>query len=255
MECYEKGILRKEDTDGLEMTWGNGEAVMALLAKIAYRQGFGNVLAKGVMRAAQHVGGEAPNLAVHTLKGNTPRSHDHRVMWTEFFDTCVSNTGTLETHRSAPYKLLGLQGNFDTFNPEVVSTMEAKIKGAMLFEDSLVVCRFHTASQLDLLCNAENAATGWDIDFNEAMVVGRRAVNLARVFNLCAGIGAEFDAPSVRYGSTPTDGPAAGKSIMPHWNNMVYNYYKLMGWDEKTGKPLPQTLKELGLDFVIPHLV
>jgi aldehyde:ferredoxin oxidoreductase len=254
MECYEKGILTRADTDGLEMTWGNSQAIMEMLKKVASRQGFGNILAEGVMRAAQHVGGEAPSMAIHTRKGNTPRSHDHRVQWLEMFDTCVSNTGTLETHSKPPYKLLGLPEVYDTFDPEVISTVEAKIKGAMIFEDSVVTCRYQTATALGFLCQAINAATGWDMDFQEAMVVGRRAVNLARVLNLRRGIGTELDAPSARYGSTPQDGISAGRGIMPHWDKMLRNYYKLMGWDEKTGKPLPQTLSSLGLDFVIPHL-
>ncbi len=254
MECYEKRILTREDTDGLEMTWGNSEAAMAMLRKIANREGFGAVLAEGVMRAAQHIGGEAAKLAVGTLKGNTPRSHDHRVKRLELFDTCVSNLGTLETHSMAPFKLLGLPEVYDSFDPMVISTVEAKIKGAMVFEDSVVTCRFQTATALDLLCHAINAATGWDIDFEEAMVVGRRAVNLARAYNLLSGIGAELDAPSMRYGSTPLDGVAAGRDIMPHWDKMLRNYYNLMGWDEATGKPLPQTLIGLDLDFVVPRL-
>ncbi|MGD0795173.1 MAG: aldehyde ferredoxin oxidoreductase C-terminal domain-containing protein [Dehalococcoidales bacterium] len=254
MECYEKGTVTKKDTDGLEMTWGNGEAVMAMLRKIATRQGFGNVLAEGVMRAARQVGGKAPELAIHTMKGNTPRSHDHRAMWMELFDTCVSNTGTLEAHSAAPMALLGIPFPFDTYSPELVSTNIAKIKGAMIFEDSMVTCRFNTNTALDLMCKAVNAATGWNIDFHDAMNVGKRAVNLARVFNLRAGIPAELDAPSPRYGSTLPDGLAAGKGILPHWDMMRRNYYKNMGWDEKTGSPLPETLKELGLDFVIPQL-
>ncbi|MFC1869860.1 aldehyde ferredoxin oxidoreductase family protein [Chloroflexota bacterium] len=253
MECYEKRILTREDTDGLQMTWGNGEAIMAMLDKIANRQGFGDVLAEGVMRAAQHVGGEAPKLAVHTQKGNTPRDHDHRVRWLELFDTCVSNTGTLETHSMPPYILLGLSATYDTFDPHAISTVEAKIKGAMIFEDSVGTCRFQTATALDLLCQAVNAATGWDMDFQEAMLAGRRAVNLARVFNLRQGIGAELDAPSMRYGSTPLDGIEAGRGIMPHWDKMLQDYYHLMGWDER-GRPLPETLKNLSLESVIPDL-
>lgn len=253
MECYEKRILTKEDTDGLEMTWGNGEAIMAMLNKIANRQGFGNVLAEGVMRAAQHVGGEATKLAIHTQKGNTPRSHDHRVQWLEMFDTCVSNTGTLETHGKAPYKLLGLPETYDTFDPEVISTVEAKIKGAMMFEDSLVTCRYQTATALELLCQAVNSATGWNMDFQEALVVGRRAANLARAFNLRHGISAELDHPSMRYGSTPLNGVAAGRGIIPHWDKMLHNYYNLMGWDEK-GRPVAETLRSLGLENTIPHL-
>jgi len=86
------------------------------------------------------------------------------------------------------------------------------------------------------------------------MLVGRRAVNLARAFNLQQGIGPDLDAPSVRYGSTPLDGIRAGYGIAPHWDKMLRNYYKLMGWDEKTSKPLPETLKALGLDFIILQL-
>ena len=124
----------------------------------------------------------------------------------------------------------------------------------MIFEDSLVTCRFQTATALELLCRAVNAATGWNMDFREAMAVGRRAVNLARAFNLRAGIGAELDAPSPRYGSTPHDGIAAGRGIESHWAKMLADYYRRMGWDEKTGKPLPATLTGLGLDFVVPEL-
>jgi aldehyde:ferredoxin oxidoreductase len=254
MECYQKGFLTKEDTDGLEMTWGNGEAVMAMLHKIANREGFGNLLAEGVMRAARYIGGETTQFAIHSLKGNTPRSHDHRMVWLEMFDTCVSNTGTLEAHNKAPYKQLGMPPTFDVFDPLAVSTVDAKIKGAMVFEDSMVTCRYRTATALDLLSKAINAATGWDMDFQESMTVGRRAVNLARVYNLRAGIGAELDAPSTRYGSTLTDGIGAGRGIMPHWNKMIRNYYNIMGWDEATGVPLPKTLTDLGLDFVIPDL-
>ena len=254
LECYEKCLITSKDTDGLEMKWGNGEAILSMLNKIARREGFGDILAEGVMRAAQQMGKEAQKLAVHTKKGNTPRTHDHRAMWLELFDTCVSNTGTLEAHSAAPYQLLGLARPADMFDPETISTVDAKIKGAMIFEDSLVTCRFNTNTNLDLICQAINAATGWDMNIQEAMTIGRRAVNLARAFNLRHGIAAELDAPSMRYGSTPLDGIAAGRGILPHWEKMLHNYYKLMGWDQKTGKPLPETLANLGLDSVIPQL-
>jgi aldehyde:ferredoxin oxidoreductase len=254
IECYEKHILTGEDTDGLEMRWGNGEAMMAMINKIAHRQGFGNILAEGVMRAAHHVGGEAPNLAIHSQKGNTPHTHDHRVQWNVLLDVCTSNTGACESMPDAPWKSLGLPGVYNIFDPEAVSTVLAKIRGAMQFEDSLVICAFQCENEFELLCRAVNAATGWDMDFQEAMDVGRRAVNLARAFNLRHGLGAELDKPSARYGSTPQDGNAAGLSIMPHLGNMLRNYYKQMGWDELTSKPLPQTLHSLGIDFVIPHL-
>ncbi|HTY81507.1 MAG TPA: aldehyde ferredoxin oxidoreductase C-terminal domain-containing protein, partial [Dehalococcoidales bacterium] len=250
LECYERGLVTKKDTDGLEMTWGNGEAIMAMLKKTAARDGFGDVLAEGTMRAARKIGGEATKCAIHTMKGNTPRSHDHRVMWMELFDTSVSNTGTLEAHQGAPMKLLGIEFPFDTYSPELVSTNIAKIKGAMIFEDSMVTCRFNTNTALDLICKAVNAATGWNMDFHDAMTVGKRAVNLARLFNLRCGISPELDRPSERYGSTLPDGMAAGKGILQQWDFMLKNYYKNMGWDE-SGKPTAETLKALGLEFAV----
>ncbi|MFC1982236.1 aldehyde ferredoxin oxidoreductase C-terminal domain-containing protein [Chloroflexota bacterium] len=205
------------------------------------------------MRAAKHVGGEATNLAIHTKKGNTPRGHDHRIQWLELFDTCVSNTGTIETHSMPPFDQLGLSATYDPFDPEAISTIEAKIKGAMIFEDTVVTCRYNTATNLNLLCQAVNAVTGWSLTVEEAMISVRRCVNLLRVFNIRNGIGGELDAPSVRYGSTPIDGPLAGRGIMPHWNKMIQDYYRLMGWDEK-GTPLPETLRSLGLEDIIPNL-
>lgn len=256
MECYEKGILTKADTDGLEMKWGNIEATEKLLHKMARREGFGGLLAEGVMRAAQKIGGEAPKFAVHTKKGNTPRGHDHRNSWREMFDTCVSNTGTLEAAWmiAAPnFKDLDLSPLTDQFSPMAISTYVAKTKGGMLFEDSLGTCTFCTQNSIKILSELVSAATGWDFTIAEALKVGIRTANLLRVFNLSHGIPAEMDAPSPRYGSTPTDGPNQ-KAIAPHWDDMVRNYYQLMGWDTATGKPLPETLERLGLGHTIKSI-
>ena len=138
------------------------EALMALLNKIAHREGIGNILAEGVMRASRQIGGQALEMAVYTQKGNTPRGHDHRVVWAEMFDTVVSNVGTLESHRAAPFKVLGLTPVSNPFDPEQISTIVAKYKGAMIFEDSMCTCRMNTSTALDLMCNAVNAATGME---------------------------------------------------------------------------------------------
>jgi aldehyde:ferredoxin oxidoreductase len=219
---------------------------------IAHRQGAGDTLAEGVMRASKKIGGEAAKCAIYTAKGNTPRGHDHRTRWLEMFDTCVSNTGTLETGTTGLY--FGgamLQGSG---YPIEVSTFEAETKGMMVFEDSLVVCRFNCKMNLVLESEAVSATTGWDFKPEEAKMVGRRAVNLMKAFNIRAGINKEADRPSTRYGSTPIDGPSKGKSITRHWDIMLNNYYQLMGWDVETGKPLPETLEKLGLKHVIKDL-
>ncbi|MDP6783327.1 MAG: aldehyde ferredoxin oxidoreductase C-terminal domain-containing protein, partial [Dehalococcoidia bacterium] len=256
MECFEKGIITTKDTDGLELTWGNGEVTYELLHRIARREGIGNILAEGAMRAAGEFGGKAPDFAVHSLKGSSPRGHDHRAVWSELFDTSVSNTGTLESGGIAQVmsvsKSLGLP-KFDRFDPEGTATLNALMKGAMLFEDSLGICRFITSSDIKLLTEILEAATGWQLSTDDAMTIGRRAANRLRVFNLRHGIPPGMDRPSSRYGSAPVDGPVKGKSAMPEWDNMLRAYYEKMGWDEN-GIPLPDTLRDLGLADLIPHL-
>ena len=258
MECYEKGVLTQEQLDDLDMSWGNVEAVRVLMRKMAHREGVGDLLAEGVMRAAQKIGGEATNFAIHTMKGNTPRGHDHRSRWTELFDTATSNTGTMETGGMGLMPTDALEaigagvrpGNFSGLE---ISTFNAKTKGAMLFEDSLGVCRFNTRTDMIYLPKALNAATGWDMDPQEALDVGRRAVNLLRAFNIRHGISPELDAPSPRYGSTPIDGPATGVSIQSLWEEMIANYYQLLGWNEN-GVPKRETLEALGIGHVADHL-
>ncbi|MFC1926445.1 aldehyde ferredoxin oxidoreductase family protein [Chloroflexota bacterium] len=250
MECYEKGILTKEKLDGLDLQWGNTEAVRTLIYKIAKREGCGNFFANGVKHAAERLGDEALDIAIFGKKGNTPRGHDHRAMWFELFDTCVSNTGTMETRQNMNMDLIGFSLQ-NPFSWEDIATAVAKTKGSMQFEDSLGICTFMTSTDLDVLTKALNAVTGWDFTIDEAMLMGRRVVNLLRVFNMRCGISSKMDAPSPRYSSAPVDGPLKGKSIAPHWDQMLSLYYELMGWDKDTGKPLPETLKSLGLEKVV----
>jgi aldehyde:ferredoxin oxidoreductase len=249
MECYEKGILKSTDLDGLEMTWGNIEATRTLMRNIAHRRGFGNTLAEGLKRTAEKMGGDALNMAIYTHKGGTPRGHDHRCKWWEMVDTCFSESATLQNQLlMVDFTNYGLKAAFDPHSWEEVSTVIGKTMGNMAFVDSLVLCFFTCSGNLPLLCEALKTATGWEYSFEEAVKIGRRTVNLMRLYNIKCGLTPDLERPSVRYGSIPVDGPAKGLSIAPHWESIRNNYYKLMGWDTKTGIPLPETLKELGIE-------
>lgn len=255
MECYEKGYLTTDDFDGIEMNWGDSEAVASILRKIAHREGCGDLFAEGTKRSAERVGGEAQNCCVYTMKGATPRGHDHRGHWSEFIDTCLSNTGTIETggHLFTPPNL-GLERVKDRFDPIAMSTMNAWLNGGRNVEDSLGICRLCTPS-LALTLEIINAVTGWDWDIESAKEMGLRIVNLMRMFNFRHGLNKEMEAPSVRYSSTPLDGPAAGIGIREHWDTIRDNYYEQMGWDVETGIPLPDTLKKYGLDDLVAELL
>jgi aldehyde:ferredoxin oxidoreductase len=167
----------------------------------------------------------------------------------------VSNTGTIETvGGSINVKQHELEPMTDPFSWEQVAKQNATLSGRRIFEDSLGVCRFTAGEDINLTLAALEAATGRAMTVQEAMRTGKRIINLMRVYNLRSGLTAELDKPSPRYASTPVDGPAAGRSVGMLFEEMKRRYYELMGWDRDTGRPLPETLRELGLAEVIPDI-
>jgi aldehyde:ferredoxin oxidoreductase len=256
MECYEEGLFSDKDLDGIKMTWGNIESTQQMLRKIAYRDGVGNLLAEGIMRTANKLGGEAAKKAIYTKKGNTPRNHDHRTLWNLLLDTATSSMGTDEVSTFfLPPEALGLPKETDRGTPEgaaLLNAAAAKI-GLKHLLDSLVMCYLSIyGSSLEEILSLLNAVTGWNVE--EVGQFGLRINNLFRSFCQRHGHTSDLDEPSPRYGSLSLVGPGKGKSILTNWGNARQIYYEAMGWDRTTGKPLPETLKRLGLEFVIPDL-
>jgi aldehyde:ferredoxin oxidoreductase len=254
MECQEKGYITKEQLGGLEVKWGDAEAANKLLQMIIRREGFGNILAEGVKRASEHVGGPAAECAIYTLKGDTPRGHDHRARWDEMLDTCTGSGGTLDSGPAVRQTEWGLPARINPFDPEAVAKVVGGTRGRRHFEDSLGTCIFTTRTWVATLCRTLSAATGWDYTKEEAMRFGRRTAALMRAFNLRCGITPELERPSKRYGSVPVDGPAKGQDVLANWDRLVGTWYETVGYDRETGKPLPATLRELGLAHLIPDL-
>jgi aldehyde:ferredoxin oxidoreductase len=254
MECYEKGILTSRELDGLNARWGDVDVTAFLLRKIAMREGVGDWLAEGVMHASSELGNEAQAMAVYTLKGASPRGHDDRAKWRELLDTCFSNTGTIEAQGGYdPPEDIGLPPLDNPFSPVDVAITNARMNWRRQFEDCLGTCRFCTPS-LPLTLEAVSAVTSWPMNQQDAINIGRRAVNILRVFNIRHGLRTEMEAPSIRYSSAPVDGPAKGVSIAPYWDLIKRTYYREMGWDEERGFPLPQTLKQYGLEKLVEDL-
>jgi aldehyde:ferredoxin oxidoreductase len=254
MECQEKGYITQEQLGGLEVKWGDAEAANRLLQMIIRREGFGNILAEGVKRASEQVGGPAAECAIYTMKGDTPRGHDHRARWEEMLDTCTGSGGTLDSGPPVRQTEWGLPARINPFDPEAVARVVGGTRGRRHFEDSLGSCIFTTRTWVATLCRALSAATGWDYTREEAMQFGRRTAALMRAFNLRCGITPELERPSKRYGSIPVDGPARGQDVLANWDRLVGTWYETVGYDRQTGKPLPVTLRELGLAHLIPEL-
>jgi len=247
MECVEKGLLTAADVDGLDFSWGNVDTVKEMMIRISQRKGFGNLLAEGVKRAAEKVGGEALNMAVYTMKGSTPRTHDHRARWHELVDTCMTNTSTLEaTFVGVRPHLMGMPPVSDPFSPWEVPLVVAYQNGWAMIEDCLGACRFNMNYPLTVI-KALNCMTGRSDTIDDILKTGKRIVNTLRLFNIRNGLTPAMEAPSERYGSGPVDGPAKGRRISEHWDTIRKVYYMSMGWDTETGAPLPDTLKALDL--------
>ena len=259
IECYEKGLITKKDTDGVELTWGNVQAVETMLHKIARRNGFGDVLAEGVMRAAQRIGGDAPKFAVHTGKGHAPHVQDGRGMWTIVFGMAMSDLGAGaagdmgDLGDLAPPLGAAFMDPATSFSAEAVPKFTSQMALRGNFIDCLGICMYVSGVQLKTVAETLSAVTGWDFTWREAVDVGERVMNLMRAYNIRHGQTREHDSIPPRLAEAPTGGPAQGISVAPAWDQMLDHYYELMGWD-KAGRPLPETLKRLGLESVIKDL-
>jgi len=253
MEGLEKGWLTKQQV-GFDLKWGDIQGANRLIQMISKREGFGDLLAEGVKRAAEKLGGAARDAAVYTGKGAAPRGHDHRARWEEMLDTTTSSTATMETGNPVHQTEIGLPARINPFDGVEVAKLVAGCRGRRNFEDSLGICIFTTRTRLENVCRALSAATGWRFTVEEAMKMGRRTAAINRAVALRCGLTPDLEKPSVRYGSTPHDGPAKGQAVGAQWDKMVQTWYDEVGYDRKTGKPLPKTLKALGLDALSKEL-
>ncbi|KKM09635.1 hypothetical protein SY88_17590 [Clostridiales bacterium PH28_bin88] len=250
MECYEKGLLTAKDLDGLQLDWGNIEAIAELLKRIAGLEGVGEHLAGGVVKAARWIGKEAPRFAVYVKRGYAPHVHDLRTKWGAIFTQAISQMGSQQgidlTNKAAPD--IGIDQPVG-FSAEGIPRAEAMTGRKRQLEDCLGVCYFvcRGPGGLNHYIQALNALTGWDMSVEEALTVGERVINLLRLFNIRFGHTVDDDSVSPRLLEPPKDGPGAGKSLAPWFNQMRRTYYESMGWDPDSGHPLPETLDRLGI--------
>jgi aldehyde:ferredoxin oxidoreductase len=260
IEAYEKGLITKEDTDGLELRWGDPELVETLARKYAYKEGFGALLSQGVLPAAHAIGGGATDFAVH-IKGSAMNLHDWRSTWGMFLSHIVSGgSGWPGTAADS----IGEEP--DAGYPEFTEPFDYKAKpleaqkaGILKYmRDANGTCGFMTwniGGSTEIVREAINAVTGWDMTYEELVDVGERMMHLERAFNIRQGLTPEDDYKlSPRLLEAPKDGVAAGRSIKPYLRGMLDEYYRLMGWDLKTGKPWRRVLNRFGLDYVAKDL-
>lgn len=255
MECYEKGLITEDNTGGIDLRWGNADAVFELLEKIVRRDGIGDLLAEGVKRAADKLG--AADYAVH-IKNMAPMQHDIRSDWGLLLGYTVAGAGPVHEGVAKwllPDQELGFPKPLPRFATQKKAEAVMKTQLKRLLSDNLGICSFvsRTVPQR-LVAKALSAATGWDISLKEAYEVSERTVTLTRAFNIRHGLKPSDDWPSPRLLEPPKDGGSKGITAEPYLAGMVREYYRLMGWDEITGKPLRNTLTRLGLADVVKDI-
>jgi aldehyde:ferredoxin oxidoreductase len=272
-EAFERGLLTKADTDGLELIWGNGDAMVQLIEQIAYRRGIGDLLARGVKEAAQVTGKGSEKFAMQVkgqeMNEQSVRSHKG---WALGIFTSTRGAGHLSGASLVERLGMDQEKARELFGTEAVTRPEAyEGKGAATawFEsfkavvDSMGLCYYMTAwIDMDLLGLEEMAslfhkATGRKTSADELFKIGERIYNIEKAFNtLHAGFTREDDLPPERFLELPiSGGPFAGAKIdLESYNRMLDEYYRAHGWDPATSWQTVSCLDRLGLDEVKKRL-
>ncbi|MBL7213725.1 MAG: aldehyde ferredoxin oxidoreductase family protein [Desulfobacteraceae bacterium] len=257
MEAYEAGKITKDDLGGIELKWGDADAMLALLEKIAKREGdVPRILGEGMRVAAEKLGVSDP---LH-VNGAVVPAHDPRAFLSMAVATATSMKGASHLHGFPEAIELGvtfpetglkeLREPLDPHSPTHKGLAAAKFQDRMAVCNSVIFCFFYEFSGLDFtrLTGFLNAITGWDILPQELLKTGERIINLMNMFNIKHGMKPSRDYQLPKRFLTPHPKGGAANVEMP-FDDMLNEYYSVRDWPN--GVPSQGKLKELGLDFCL----
>ncbi len=258
-EAWEKGLLGPARTDGLVLEWGNLEATETLLDRCARRQGWlGNLLAEGPKELAQALGGEALRWVVHT-KGGTPAQHEWRPMLSQMLRELVASGGMKPQGAGAkePPPDLSYRENWgplDPLKPEGWAhshlVTEKYRQACGLMGGCWFALNDKAPDALRSMVDSLNATTGWDVTLDEALDAGHRSIILQSLFGTQRGWIVDQDWQDVgpRFLEPIPDGPYKGFTIAKWLPDLVYEYYRISGRHERSGRPFMDVLTRLDLE-------
>ncbi len=266
MECFEKEILTPADTNGLDLRFGNADAMLKVIDMIAHREGIGDILADGSRKAAQRIGRGSEEYAMQ-VKGVEFGMHEPRLKQGLGLIYSVAANGA--DHVSGVHDTAFMQegpamagaralGSLDPLPANDLSAAKVALAGNVhlrnLFSDSLVMCNF-TPWTFNQHVELLGASTGWDYTTVEALKQGERVATMSRVFNLREGLTAADDHLPKRFFNPTPRGALKNTPINPDaMNQAIHMFYNKMGWDSETGVPTPEKLADLGISWVGDHL-
>ncbi|MBN1570534.1 MAG: aldehyde ferredoxin oxidoreductase family protein [Acidobacteria bacterium] len=257
MECYEKGLITSKDTDGLDLSWGNADSIVALTEKIARQEGFGAILALGPTRAAERIGKGAEKYSV-AIRGKGIPFHDPRMSpagGTALIADAnpghhMNNqvTGMLENGTpvgSDPALQVPKMNPFADFDKKGQIYAIGYAYHQLL--DDAGMCALYTVNtKPPELAELISDVTGWDFGWEEALKAGRRVLTLRQAFNAREGITPD----QINMPAKISEEPLPVKANAPpkiDYQALKEGYFAAMGWDIKTGMPSDKVLAELGL--------
>jgi len=269
MECNERGLLKDHDLEGLDLSWGNADAMLSLLEMIAHRKGIGDLLANGSRIAAAKIGHGAEDFAIQAkgleqsmvdIRGSmsyalafalNPRGPDH--LTTE----CLAEFAYTPEVRQLAIEVSGSEKGVDSLSPEGKPKLVAWHEDIYSVSDCLGICAFtdtwsYTRINFENLATMFASATGISMSADEIRRRGEKVFTLERVFNVREGrSGVDLDVLPPRM-FEPSPSLKGGEATLTHekLGRMLQEYYKLRGWSTKTGVPTAKNLQDLGLNFL-----
>jgi len=256
IECYENGLISREDTGGIDLKWGDHEAIVAMAEMLAKREGFGDVLADGVKKASERIGKGSDQYAIH-VGGQELPMHDPRMA--PSYAGCYQADPTPGRHTQG-----GLSGvEMGIHAPEWLPPLdkhvytgkgqyEARLKNSLHTMNASGICSFAVGSLPDGVVTTFIAeVTGREFSDDDNLKVGERIANLRQVFNIREGltpkdfkiVGRPIGKPALE------EGPTANVTVDA--DTLRTEYFKAMDWDVETGRPSKQKLAELGLNDIV----
>jgi aldehyde:ferredoxin oxidoreductase len=262
IECYENGILTKKDTDGLELTWGNSDTIIAVLKKMCIREGIGDILAEGAKVAAAKIGRGAEQFAMH-VGGELIPMHDPRCTpgWgatyvsdptparhtrggTQFAESGMINYPTV-------CNALGIPVKMEKYDPANKGKWHAALAAWQHLNNTSGACLFAADGLNFPLLELLKAITGWDLNYDELIRTGKRISTLLHAFNLREGFKpSDFTAPPRVSGNPPLK-VGSLKNITIDLEDLKRQYYEAMGFDTSTGEIGKDRIEALGLQDIL----
>lgn len=269
MEAWEEGVITDQDTGGLDLSWGNHESIIKLIKMIAFREGFGDILAEGSARAAERIGMGSDEY-VMTVKKQEIAGQEPRAQKSMGLAAVTAARGADHLYAFPVLDEVGFDEDIrerfgEEYLPEMADRLNPKYKGLMVAEcenfmvmiESVGLCKYGTQIPPEFyyqdIARALELHNGISMSVEELRNVGESIVNLNRMFNVRLGIRRKDDQLPRRLTDHPAPvGPSKGQIV--ELNEMLNDYYSVRGWDIDTGVPTEDTLLRLGLEKEIEDL-